>query len=184
MEIDIADQLYEIEDKYSETLDEAREDAINEIKALQEEVLANMPEELDRFLLISADTLGGIYLPYVFWYKLGEFYDGNTDARIFLQELIRIFSVSNFEEEEQKKIKSLLVAYLAKEKEFEMDKIRTLIIDKSHHSVKEYFYKLFQFVQKNRKATTMYCEKFEILKDYQPNFELLSLPVSRLKEIL
>lgn len=182
--MNISEELNKIEDQYADTLDEQREEAVEVIRALQDKLTEESPEDIDRFLLFSADTLGGIYLPYVFWYKLGEFYEGNAEARLFLQELIRIFSESSFEEAEQKKIKSLLVAYLAREREFEIDKIRTLIVDKAHPAVKDYFYKLFQFVQKNKNATTMYCDKFEILKEYQPNFELLSLPLSRLREIL
>ena len=101
-----------------------------------------------------------------------------------MQKLIQIFTLSNFEDEEKRMIKSLLIAYLSVEKEFEIDKIRTLIIDKTHPKVKEYFYRLFEFVQKNSKATVMYCDKFKLLKDYAPNFELLGYPVSKLKSIL
>lgn len=182
--MDILEKLNEIEEKYAESIDTAREDAISEMAAYHQQVAEETPEEVDRFVIMAADVLGGIYLPHLFWYKLGEYYDGNQDARIFLQELIKIFTESNFEEDEQKRIKSLLIAYMAKEKEFELDKIRTIIVDKAHHTVREYFHKLFHFVQKNKKATGMYCEKFALLKDYQPNFELLALPVTKLKEML
>lgn len=182
--MDLIQQLTSLEDKYIDIIDDEREAAIAEIAALHQSVIEETPEELDRFMMLSADVLGGIYLPYLFWYKLGEYYDGDEDARIYLQELIKIFSESSFEEAEQKKIKSLLLAYFSKEKEFEIDKIRTLIIDKSHTTIKEYFYKLFNFVEKNKSATTMYCDKFTMLKDYQPNFELLAMPISKLKEIL
>ncbi len=182
--MDILEKLNEIEEKYAESIDESREEAIAEIATFHQEVVESDPEEADKFIIMSADVLGGVYLPHLFWYKLGEYYDGNEDARIFLQELIKIFTESNFEEDEQKRIKSLLIAYMAKEKEFELDKIRTIIVDKAHYTVKDYFYKLFQFVEKNKKATEMYCEKFALLKDYQPNFELLGLPVTKLKEML
>lgn len=184
--MDIAALLNQIEDKYADNeLEEIREQAVEDITELHQQVVEKKPEELDRFLLLSASTLGGIYIPYVFWYKLGEFYDGDEiQARDFLQKLIQIFTLSNFEEEERRMIKSLLIAYLSVEKEFDIDKIRTLIIDKSHREVKDYFYRLFEFVQKNSKATVMYCEKFKLLKDYAPNFELLGYPVSKLKSIL
>lgn len=184
--MDIVALLNAIEDKYVENeLEEIREKAVEEITELHQQVVEKKPEELDRFLLLSAGVLGGVYIPYVFWYKLGEFYDGDEiQARDFLQKLIQMFTLSNFEEEERRMIKSLLIAYLSREKEFEIDKIRTLIIDKTHKDVKDYFYKLFSFVEKNSKATVMYCEKFKLLKDYAPNFELLGYPVSKLKEIL
>lgn len=182
--MDILEKLNEIEEKYAESIDDTRNEAIAEIAAFHQQVVEDEPEEVDRFIIMAADVLGGIYLPHLFWYKLGEYYDGNQDARIFLQELIKIFTESNFEEDEQKRIKSLLIAYMAKEKEFELDKIRTLIVEKTHHTVRHYFYKLFDFVEKNKKATEMYCEKFALLKDYQPNFDLLGLPVTKLKEML
>ena len=182
--MDVLESLDAIEEKYAETLDENRDVAITEIIAAHNEIMESAPEELDRFIILSADILGGIYLPYLFWYKLGEFYEGYEESRIFLQELIKIFSESNFEEEEQRKMKSLLVAYFAREKEFEIDKLRVIVIDKSHHSVKEYFNKLLQFAQKNQKATKMYCDKFEILKEYQPDFLLLQKPLTKLQELL
>ncbi|MBX7242773.1 MAG: hypothetical protein K1X92_13605 [Bacteroidia bacterium] len=182
--MDIIERLDAIEEKYAETLDETRETAIAEIIELHSEIMESAPDEIDRFTVLSADVLGGVYLPYLFWYKLGEFYDGYEDARIFLQELIKIFSESNFEEEEQRKMKSLLVAYFAKEKEFEIDKLRVMVVDKAHHTVKEYFNKLLQFAQKNQKATQMYCDKFEILKEYQPDFQLLQKPLTKLQELL
>jgi len=184
--MDIVALLDAIEDKYAENeLEEIREQAVEDITELHQRVVEESPKSLDRFLLLSADRMGGIYIPYIFWYKLGEFYDGEEiEARGFLQKLIQIFTLSNFEEEEKRMIKSLLIAYLSKEKVFEINKIRTLIIDKTHKEVKEYFYKLFDFVAKNHKATAMYCEKFALLKDYAPNFTLLSYPVSKLREIL
>jgi hypothetical protein len=184
--MDIAKLLEEIEDKYADNeLEDIRVAAVEEITMLHQRVVEENPSSLDRFLMLSADSIGGVYIPYIFWYKLGEFYDGEEiEAREFLQKLIKSFTLSNFEEVEQKMIKSLLIAYLAKEKEFEIDKIRTLIIDKTHKDVKDYFYKLFNFVEKNHKATVMYCEKFKLLKDYAPNFELLGYPVSKLKDLL
>lgn len=182
--MDILEELNKIEEKYAESIEESRNEAVGEIAELHQQVAEETPDEVDRFIIMSADVLGAIYLPHLFWYKLGEYYDGNQDSRMFLQELIKIFTESNFEEEEQRRIKSLLIAYMAKEKEFELDKIRTIIVDKAHYAVKDYFYKLFQFVEKNKKATEMYCEKFALLKDYQPNFELLAMPVTKLKEML
>ncbi len=182
--MNIIDRLDEIEEKYADTLEETHEAAVSEIIALHNELMEENPEELDRFTILSADILGGIYLPFLFWYKLGEFYDGYDESRIFIHELIKIFSESSFEEEEQKRMKSLLVAYFAREKEFEIDKLKVLVFDKSHHTVREYFNKLLQFSKKNQQATKVYCDKFEILKEYQPNFELLQKPLTKLQELL
>ncbi|MFN0203687.1 MAG: hypothetical protein ACKVTZ_19325 [Bacteroidia bacterium] len=183
--MDIAKLMEEIENKYADQeIEDVRGAVIEDLATLNQKVVEDAPALLDKYLVLAAKSMGGVYIPYVFWYKLGEFYEETVATRVFLQELIRIFANSDFEEEEQRQIKPLLIVYLAREKEFEIDKIRTLIIDKTHPKVKDYFYKLFAFVEKNQKSTQMYTDKFNLLKDYVPNFELLSQPVSKLKEML
>ncbi|MEY3444481.1 MAG: hypothetical protein RLZZ519_2762, partial [Bacteroidota bacterium] len=98
--------------------------------------------------------------------------------------IMQAFVDSGFEEEERKKMKSLLITYFAIEREFEVNKILTLIVEKSHPSVVEYFKKVQTFVLKNKTSVDMYIEKFQMLKEGFPNFELLALPLIKLKEQL
>jgi hypothetical protein len=48
--------------------------------------------------------------------------------------------------------------------------------------VKEYFAKITTFVSKNKNSTDTYLEKFRILMETYPDFELLGLPITKLKE--
>jgi hypothetical protein len=48
----------------------------------------------------------------------------------------------------------------------------------------EYFKKVQTFVLKNKTSVDMYIEKFQMLKDGFPDFELLALPLIKLKEQL
>ncbi|MEM9986542.1 MAG: hypothetical protein AAF804_15730, partial [Bacteroidota bacterium] len=94
------------------------------------------------------------------------------------------FCESNFDDDEQKKLKPLLVVYFAKEKEFESGKVKTLYLDKAHPEVKEYYMRVLNFTQKNQKSTEMYIEKFDLLKGLFPDFHLLGLPITQLREKL
>ena len=78
----------------------------------------------------------------------------------------------------------LLITYFAMEREFEVNKLITLVVEKAHPSVIEYFKKVQNFVLKNKTSVDMYIEKFNMLKDYAPNFEMLRMPVSKLKEAI
>ena len=126
---------------------------------------------------------GGVYIPYVMWAELAQFIEHHNN-REQLFGIMQAFVDSGFEEEERKKMKSMLITYFAIEREFEVNKILTLIVEKSHPSVVEYFKKVQTFVLKNKTSVDMYIEKFQMLKDGFPDFELLALPLIKLKEQL
>lgn len=180
--MNIVADLEKLEDQYYGDWEEEKGPLV---KALTEmHVEAGEDEDtFNRFLMQSASRFGGTYIPYLFWDKLSYFYE-NPDERIYLHELLGVFSDSNFDDDEQKKMKPLLVTYFAREKDFEINKLRAKVIDKAHPTVREYFLKLLSFVERNQKATGMYCEKFELLKDIHPDFTLLNLPITQLKEKL
>ncbi len=180
--MDFIKELQAMEDKFYGEWEEDRNTLIPELTQLH----LNAAEDANgfsRFLVQVSDMFGGIYIPYLFWDKLAYFLKAE-EQRTYLQDLMLKFSNSNFEEEEQSKMKLLLVVYFAHEKEFEINKIRAKVIDKAHPEVKEYYLKLLNFTEKNQKATNMYCEKFGLLKDIHPNFDLLGLPITQLKERL
>ncbi len=180
--MDFVAELEKLEDKFFGDWEEEKAPLIKELKVLHTEA-GEDEDGFNRFLVQSAERFGGTYIPYLFWDKL-SYFDENPDERIYLHELLRAFSVSNFEEEEQKLMKPLLVTYFSKEKDFEINKLKAKVIEKAHPEVKEYFQKLLSFVEKNKNATEMYREKFDMLKEFYPDFELLNLPITQLKEKL
>ncbi len=179
--MDISKTFDQLEDKFYGEWEEDREKLVKEIKALQDS-LADDPEASREFEFRVISYFGGAYIPYVFWSQLGKFMDSPEDERPFLQEIIKIFSKSDFEEAEVTKMKPLIVTYFAKEKEFEVNKLRTLVIDKAHPTVKEFFMSMLQFIHKNDKATTLYQLKFDLLKNRYADFSMFNKPLSYLRE--
>ncbi len=180
--MDIVKELEQLEDNFYGEWEEDKTQLIAGMETIHRSVWEDR-ESLNRFVVQSAERFGGSYIPHLFWNKLSDFLD-TPEERAYLQELIRAFCESNFDEEEQKKLKPLLVVYFAKEKEFEIGKVKTLYLDKAHPEVKEYYMRLLNFTQKNQKATGMYIEKFDLLKGLFPDFHLLGLPITQLREKL
>ena len=181
--MDIVKELDALEDQFSiDDIDEQKEELIQKIQELHLVAMED-PDTLNRFTVHSSGRFGGIFIPYLFWIKLADFIEDQQE-RHFLQDLIKAFANSDFAEEEQKMMKPLVITYIAKEKSFEIDKLQTLVIEKSHPQVREYFQKLIAFVDKNQRSTEMYCEKFMLLRELAPNFKLMSLPITQLKEQL
>lgn len=177
--MDLVKIFDELEDSYYEDPDGKKTETIAQL--LDVHMSIEDEDSINRFCVLVSDRFGGIYIPYVFWDKLAGFLE-SPDERAYLQEIISAFTKGDFEEEEQKKLKPLLITYMAHEKQFEIDKLNTLVISKAHPAVREYFQKLINFVRKNTRATQMYKEKFNLLKDIEPNFKILSKPITQLKE--
>lgn len=180
--MDIHKVLDELEEKYYGDWAENKETLFAELDKIHREISPDR-DLLNRFIVQINDRFGGAYIPFVFWDKLAEFLS-KPEQRTYLYEIIKAFANSDFDEEEQKRMKPLLITYFANEKQFEIDKIHTLVIDKAHPSVKEYFFKLFNFVRKNQRSTEMYCNKFMLLKNIHPDFEMMAMPITQLKDQL
>lgn len=180
--MDIVKELERLEDLYFGEWEEEKGPLVEALRPLHQKMVQD-EDAFNRFLVQTAERFGGAYIPYLFWEKLAHFLQVQEE-RTWLQELIRAFANSDFDEEEQLQMKPLLVTYMAQEKDFELDKLRAQVIDKAHPSVREYFLKLLSFVKKNTKATEMYCEKFQMLRHTAPDFDLLGLPVTQLRERL
>lgn len=172
--------LDELEEKYYGEWEEDKDMLISALDTIHREITADR-DALNRFIVQVNDRFGGAYIPHVFWDKLAEFLS-MPEQRTYLYEMIKAFTNSDFDEEEQKKMKPLLITYFANEKQFEIDKIHTLVVDKAHPAVKDYFYKLFNFVRKNQRATEMYRDKFTLLKNIHPDFEVMDMPITQLRE--
>lgn len=179
----MAETIEALEERFFGDLEEDRDAVISELKGAHEAARAGGIEQFRKFSGDLLDRFGGIYIPYVFWVELGE-YLNDAENRTRLFEIIKVFSESSFEEEETRKMKPLLITYFSLEKEFELDKIRSLIVDKTHPAVQEYFKKLLDFAEKNATSTEMYVEKFKIIHHLYPDFEMLKMPVVKIKEML
>ncbi|MEM6632158.1 MAG: hypothetical protein AAF694_20950 [Bacteroidota bacterium] len=179
--MDIQKELDKLEDSYKmEEWEDKKEEIIAALFELHMKA-ATEEEVLNRFTVLSAERFGGIYIPYLFWVKLSDFLEYELD-RSYLYNLLTAFSNSDFGEDEQRLLKPLVIVYFSREKEFEINKFFTLAMDDVHPNVKEYFQKLYKFRERNARSTKMYCDKFELLRELQPDFSLMNTPLSELKE--
>lgn len=177
----LAKTLAQLEERYYDELEEDRDAVVAELAVMHQEALSKGIAEFRKFSAEAMEVCGGVYIPYIMWVELSQFIGDNSN-RQHLFGIIEAFVNSGFEEEEKKKMKSLIITYFAIEREFEVNKILTLIVEKAHPAVQEFFKKAQTFVAKNKTSVDMYIEKFQMLKSGFPNFELLSLPLIKLKE--
>lgn len=176
-------ELDALESKYYGEWEEEREPAIAALAGMHREAAEKGLDAFRKFSEAAMDICGGIYIPYIFWRELRE-YMSDEENRTRLHAIVERFTESGFEQPEMKKMKPLLITYYSTEKPFEVDKVQTLVVAKSHPSVQEYFRKILAFVEKNKTSVDMYIEKFDMLKDNYPDFDLLRMPVIKLKEKL
>ncbi|MEM1000124.1 MAG: hypothetical protein AAGN35_23920 [Bacteroidota bacterium] len=175
--------IEQLEEKYYGDWEEDREPVVEVLLPIQNEALASGIDSFRGFANLVKETCGGIYVPYLMWVELAWFMDHRED-RQQIHNLVATFVESGFEEEERKKMKSLIITYFSLEREFEVNKLMTLIVSKTHPTVQEYFRKMQNFVEKNKTSVDMYIEKFTMIKAFDPDFDLLRMPVIKLKEHL
>lgn len=181
--MELIEYLKKLDEKYYTEQEESNEFAIKELKKVYKSVL-NDEELLNDFMEEAPYICGGAFIPFLFWITLAKFTDDPENTRPQITELIKAFCKSDFNEIDAQELKPLIITYFAMEKRFEIDKLKTYVIDKSHPEIINYFNKLLTFVDKNKDSVKTYIEKFNLLKNHNPDFELLNLPIVRLKETL
>ena len=179
--MDLVKELDKLEEKYYGEWEEDRDKLAAALKPLHEEADADS-ETRTAFALRTINRFGGAFIPYLFWKSLTRFVDEPSEERPLIHEIIKSFADSNFEEEEQQKMKSMLVTYFSKEKPFELNKLESLYLVKMHPDVQEYFHRLRDFTERNASSTEMYQEKFALVKHIYPDFKILSQPITQLRE--
>lgn len=179
----LKETLNALEEKFYGEAEEDRSAVLPELEKLYDEARAAGADAAAEFEAEVGDKMGGVFLPYIFWVKLSDF-EADNSKRQGILDCLRVWSDSSFEEEEQKKMKPLLIAYFAMEKEFEIDRLKTLVIEPAHPAVQEWFDNIMTFRERNQTSAEMYIEKFELLKGSKPDFELFRLPVMKLREQL
>jgi len=180
--MNIIEQINEIDKIYSEAEDEKRPEVIESLSNMHIALLRSK-DEFQEFLVHAAGACGGIYIPYLFWTELVKFLDSPTNSDNLFY-LIKCFASSSFEEEDQNKMRPLLCVYFTKERVFNVDKIKSQIIDKSHPEVRYYLRLIINFVGDKPKAIDAFTEKLTLLKRFFPNFDMFNLAVYQLKEQL
>lgn len=175
--------LEALDEKYYDDPDAQREATIETLTELHEQSLMEGMEGFRSFAKETMSHCGGVYIPFIMWTELANYIE-DPENRTHIFDIIAAFVNSDFELPERKRMKSLLITYFAMEREFEVNKVMTLIVEKAHQEVQEFFRKVQNFVSKNKTSVGMYVDKFNMLKEYAPNFDLLRMPVSKLKEHL
>lgn len=181
--MELIEYLKQLDEKYYNEQEESNEFAIKELNKVYKSVVKD-PELLEEFMEEAPYVCGGAYIPYLFWITLAKFSNDPEAYRPRIVELIKAFCRSDFNEKDAQELKPLIITYFAMEKRFEIDKLKTFVINKSHPEIINYFNKLLTFVDKNKDSVKTYIEKFSLIKDQAPNFELLNLPIVRLRERL
>lgn len=179
--MDLVKELDKLEEQFYGEWEEDRVKLVAALKPMHEEADADI-ETRNAFMLRTMNRFGGSFIPYLFWKSLTRFVDDQAEERPYIQEIIKSFADLNFEEEEQQKMKSLLVTYFSMEKDFELNKVESLYLSKKHPSVQDYFRHLRDFTARNTSSTEMYQEKFSLVKHIYPDFKVLSQPITQLRE--
>lgn len=178
-----ADQLEKLTDAFYEAEGENREEMIAQLQQLHQEALSAGEETYAVFRTEAAKAIGGAYLPHLVWVELAKLVNGSPD-RPALLALFNAFSDSDFEEPTQFEMKPLVTTYFALESDFEVGRFRALVRAKAHPTVQEWYDKHLNFQETAPAAVSAYRQKFFLLKDRFPDFELYGLPVQELEEQL
>jgi len=179
----LEEQLEAIEKAYFDDEEENKEAVLEALQGIHQSVLKASIAEAEPFKRALAKSCGGILIPYLFWFELLQFYDHKTNSD-FIQELLKIFAASNFDDDEQRFLKPLIAIYFFHETEFQLDKFQTKVSLPAHPLVNQYFEQLMRFSQSNQSSIETYLEKIKLLRRYYPDFELFNKPINRLREEL
>lgn len=175
-------EIEKIHKAYQDADGENKAQAIAQLAELHRKVAGDAAQQ-GEFAVDVAEYCGGAYIPYVFWTTLGRFWTDESQ-RTVLQQLIRAFLQSDFDEEEQSLLRPLLVVYFQREREFEVSRARTQAESGAHPAAKEWLEAVLHFHENNKVAARTYTEKFALLHKTMPNFALFNLPLAKLEEAL
>lgn len=179
--MELRTQLSALEQKFYNELGENKDLILEVLKKMYNNFKENDQETLKVFKAIIPDFFGGVYIPFIFWEELAEFYNNNDENRESLNKIIEQFASSNFEESETRKMRQLLIAYFAVESRFQVDKMIHTIVHNAHPDIQKYFEKIIDFIDTKPNAVGMYQEKFSLIAERYPDFDLLRLPLAKLK---
>ncbi len=180
--MELSEYLSQINDQFYNEKDEDLEFAIDSLKQVHHSV-EDDSELFEDFKKDVLSVCGGSYIPIIFWIELNTFFNDESN-RMAIFNIIDSFCDSDFTDGIKSNMKPLLITYFAIEKEFEINKLKSFVIEKKHPEVQSFFQKLLNFVEKNKDSVQTYITKFKLLKTKFPDFELMNLPIKRLNEQL
>lgn len=165
----------------------APETLVAQLEALHEELIQAGDDEaradFEREVLRVAD---GIYLPHIFWTYLGPFLDRTQREtyRPFLEYILQVYAQLPASTFVDRRMRPLLYVYLTEEAPFYIDKLDAFLGKYAHPEKLALFQEVRAFIQKNPNTVRIFREKFALLKDYVPDFEMLAMPLPTLRASL
>ncbi|MGQ9864528.1 MAG: hypothetical protein ACUVRD_08650 [Bacteroidia bacterium] len=171
--------IEELEVRYTDNPLSAQELAV--LHPYYQEALKD-PEKRQAFETKLLQRVGGLYIPYIFWLYLREFLESPEVARPKVFSALQAFVESAFDPLTQKQMKPLLAMYFKYEGTFHVDRISIEVLRHAHPDIRAYFEKMQTFPARNPETTHIYEEKFNLLKNFFPNFEWLFQPLPYLRQ--
>lgn len=177
-----------MQDKLNEIAQAAAEGAppeaiIAQLEALHESILEDNEarSEFEREVLKVAD---GLYLPHIFWIYLAAFLGDKEVYRPFLEYVLQVYAQLPPSPFVDKRIRPLLCVYFTNETPFYTDKLEAFLHRYAHPEKRSLVQDIRSYIQRNPSTVRIFQQKFALLKDYLPNFEMFSMPLTELRASL
>lgn len=156
------------------------EDLIARLEALHEEVSQDdqLRAEFEREVLRVAD---GVYLPHMFWIYLGGFLQDKEAYRPFLEYILQVYVQLPPSPFVDKRMRPLLTVYFSEESSFYIDRFEDFVKRYARPEKQNLPTEIRRYIQKNPTTVRIFREKFALLKDYAPNFEMFSMALPHLR---
>lgn len=159
------------------------EEVIAKLEALHEEVSDDddLRAEFEREVLKVAQ---GIYIPHILWIYLSAFLEDRETYRPFLEYILQFYAQQPLNPFVDKRIRPLLCIYLSEESTFYIDRLKALLERYALPEKREFFDEVQAYIRRNPTTVRIFRDKFRLLKDYFPSFDLFSLPLPHLRQQL
>ncbi|GIV23837.1 MAG: hypothetical protein KatS3mg025_1496 [Bacteroidia bacterium] len=159
------------------------EELVKHIESLHQEVLED-PDQRATFEQEAPTIADGLYLPNIFWIYLAAFLQERETYRPFLEYLLQVFVQQPPNAFAEKRLKPLLYVYFSLESEFFLDKLWETLKRYGRTDKLSFLESVRDFIKKNPTTVSIFRQKFELLADYMPDFEALTLPLPQLRQTL
>lgn len=159
------------------------EEIVAQLEALHESVLEDEKarSEFEQAVLKVAD---GVYLPHIFWIYLSAFLNDREVYRPFLEYVLQVYAQLPPSPFVDKRMRPLLYVYFMNEPAFYTNKLEAFLHRYAHPEKRSLVQDIRAYIQRNPTTVRIFQQKFALLKDYLPNFEMLSMPLPELRASL
>ncbi|MCX8112071.1 MAG: hypothetical protein N3E49_02575 [Bacteroidia bacterium] len=159
------------------------EELIARLEALHEEVSGdeNARLEFEREVLKVAD---GLYLPHIFWIYLGAFLEDKETYRPFIEYILQVYAQLPPSPFLEKRMRPLLCVYFTEEAPFHIHKLEASLKRYARPEKQTLFSDIQNFIKRNPTTVQIFRQKFSLLKQYLPNFEMFSMALPQLRAAL